>query len=97
LFSTLSLHDALPISSKPKWIPAGYPTAMPRLPASFRNVRKITGRSPIAIGIPWSLAGTPRGGGHVRHEQKYVQSASLCWSGSPRSEEHTSELQSPDH
>src|SRR5207244_13278722 len=88
--SPLSLHDALPISAGPRVRNFSVPTCNPR------------GKPEAPTRRPWSR--TSRGLGENRSccdgppamNRKITRRARGAKCG-PRSEEHTSELQSPDH
>src|SRR5207248_8183171 len=75
---TLSLHDALPISSSPPYTPSHFPTTHPPRKSAHRKPRSTS--SSTASRSEWPARGIkPRRRG----------------ASAKRSEEHTSELQSP--
>src|SRR5207244_5905370 len=95
--STLSLHDALPISPlRVKVLPTILGSRLKRPAHSLYAMRKTGGApglSSSGINVLPRSAGTPR----TWNMFAVTYPPLNCSVPSPRSEEHTSELQSPDH
>src|SRR5207244_6234627 len=86
----LSLHDALPIS--------GYGDALDRAASRAGNTVLNAGLLPgRGGGLGWRGV-DPSGVGNLPGQQPIQSQPEILYAGSDqRSEEHTSELQSPDH
>src|SRR5690606_41320616 len=82
--STLSLHDALPISRR---------LAPPRV-ATPRATSLAATLPPSQCPCPWTAGSAPRWPRRLRSTPFQASVASSTPSSNPRSEEHTSELQS---
>src|SRR5207244_9931720 len=83
LFSTLSLHDALPICFFIVWF-------NPSNAVDHFTTQTVPATVPTVFTDPFNTLGKPTGNWNV-----HVCKNNTCNGG--RSEEHTSELQSPDH
>src|SRR5690606_40247216 len=91
---SLSLHDALPILSKPSLVPSRSMLVTSSSPAPAAAIRcaHSTASRPVAVRPPW--VNTSQRGGSPGAETRL---ASMATTMHCRSEEHTSELQSREN